>query len=73
MYSYTAVNIAHTIVKKISKNMAVTQPRPTHIICQCAKCGDDRMSFNVIILRVQRLTCKRPIYRYFWRQKCVQC
>ena len=43
--SYTAVNIAHKIVKK---NMAVIQPRPTHILYQCAKCGDDRTSFNVI-------------------------
>ena len=28
--------------------MAVIQPRPTHIIYQCAKCGDDRTSFNVM-------------------------
>ena len=28
--------------------MAVIQPRPTHILYQCAKFGDDRMSFNVI-------------------------
>ena len=28
--------------------MAVIQPRPTHILYQCAKCGDNRMSFNVI-------------------------
>ena len=26
--------------------MAVIQPRPTHILYQCAKCGDDRMSFK---------------------------
>ena len=30
------------------KNMAVVQPRPTQILYQCAKCGDDRTSFNVI-------------------------
>ena len=46
--SYTAVNIAHKIVNKNLKNMAVLQPRPTHILYQCAKCGDDRTSFNVI-------------------------
>ena len=45
--SYTAVNIAHKIKKNL-KNMAVIQPRPTYILYQCAKCGDDRMSFNVI-------------------------
>ena len=28
--------------------MAVRQSRPTHIRYQCAKCGDDRTSFNVI-------------------------
>ena len=28
--------------------MAVIQPRHTHILYQCAKCGDDRASFNVI-------------------------
>ena len=28
--------------------MAVIQPRPTHIIYQCDKFGDDRTSFNVI-------------------------
>ena len=36
------------IVNKNLKHMAVIQPRPTHILYQCAKCGDDRMSFNVI-------------------------
>ena len=46
--SYTAVNIGHTIVNKNLKHMAVKQPRPTHILYQCAKCGDDRSSFNVI-------------------------
>ena len=25
------------------------QPRPTHILYQCAKLGDDRTSFNVIL------------------------
>ena len=28
--------------------MAVIQPRLTHILYQCAKCGDDRTSLNVI-------------------------
>ena len=28
--------------------MAVIQPRPTRILYQCAKCGDDRTSFSVI-------------------------
>ena len=28
--------------------MAVIQSRPTHILYQCAKFGDDRTSFNVI-------------------------
>ena len=28
--------------------MTVRQPRPTHILYQCTKCGDDRTSFNVI-------------------------
>ena len=39
--SYTAVNIAH-------EKYGSHKPRPTHIIYQCAKCGDDRTSFNVI-------------------------
>ena len=29
--------------------MAVIQPRPTHILYQCAKFYDDRTSFNVIL------------------------
>ena len=28
--------------------MAVTQPRPTHFLYECAKFGDDRTSFNVM-------------------------
>ena len=28
--------------------MAVMQPRPTHILYQCAKFGDDRTSFSVM-------------------------
>ena len=28
--------------------MAVIHPRPTHIIYQCAKFGDDRTLFNII-------------------------
>ena len=43
--SYTEVTISHKIVKK---NMAVILPRPTHILYQCAKFGDDRTLFNVI-------------------------
>ena len=46
--SYTAVNIAHQIVNRNLKNTSVMQPRPTHIIYQCVKCGDNRTSFNVI-------------------------
>ena len=30
--------------KKNLKNMAALQPRPTHILYQCAKFGDDRTS-----------------------------
>ena len=30
------------------QNMAVKQPRPTHMLYQCAKFGDNRKSFNVI-------------------------
>ena len=54
--------------------MAVIQPRPTHILYQCAKFGDDRTSFNVIFLRVRRLTCKRPIpiFWYFISQLLVE-
>ena len=71
--SYTEVTISHKIVKQNLKNMVVMQPHPTHILYQCAKFGDDRVSFNVIFWRVRRLTCKRPIFRYFWGQKCVPC
>ena len=46
--SYTAVNIAYKIVKKKRKHMAVIHTRPTHILYQCAKCGDDHTSFDVI-------------------------
>ena len=38
----------HKIVNKNQKNMAVIQPRPTHILYQCVKFGDNRTSFNVI-------------------------
>ena len=44
----TEVTISHTIVNKNQQNMAVIQSRPTHIIYQCAKFCDDRMSFNVM-------------------------
>ena len=37
------------LIKSLTnKNMAVILPRPTHILYQCAKFGDDRTSFNVI-------------------------
>ena len=36
------------LIESSYKNMAVIQPRPTHILYQCAKCGDDRTSYNVI-------------------------
>ena len=35
--------------KKNRQNMVVMQPHPTHILYQCAKFGDDRTSFNVIL------------------------
>ena len=41
------VTIYHKIIKANLENMAVIQPRPTHIIYQCGKFGDDRTSFNV--------------------------
>ena len=37
--------------------MAVIQPRPTHILYQCAKCVDDRASFNVICDMCDVLGC----------------
>ena len=40
--------ISHKIVPKTQNNMAVIQPRPTHMLYQCVKFGDDRTSFNVI-------------------------
>ena len=46
--SFTEVTITHKIVNKNLKNMAVIQPRSTHILYQYAKFGDDRTSFNVI-------------------------
>ena len=39
---------SHEIVNTNLKNTAVIQSRPTHILYQCAKFGDDRASFNVI-------------------------
>ena len=46
------------------KNMAVIQPRPTHILYQCAKFGDDRTSFNVIfdVCDVEHV---KGLYPYF--------
>ena len=46
--SYTKITNSHEIVNKNLKYMAVIQPRPTHIIYQYAKFGDDRTSFNVM-------------------------
>ena len=39
---------AHIGSNKNLNDMAVIQPRPTLIIYQYAKCGDDRTSFNAI-------------------------
>ena len=44
----TPITNSHKIVNKNLKNMAVIQPRPTHILDQCTKFGDNRTSFNVI-------------------------
>ena len=62
--------------------MAVIQPRPTHILYQCAKCGDDWTSFNVIfdvcdvkgLYPYFGLTYKRPIpiFWYFISQLLVE-
>ena len=50
MYNfYTEVYISHKIFNKNLKSMAVIQARPTHILYQCAKFGNDRTSFNVIL------------------------
>ena len=40
--SHTKITNSHKIGQKNQKNMAVIQPRPTHILYQCAKFGDDR-------------------------------
>ena len=40
--------------------MAVIQPRPTHILYQCAKFGDDR-SHLTSFLTCATLTCKMPL------------
>ena len=39
---------SHKIVNTNLNNMAAIQPRPTHILYQCAKLGDDRTPFSVI-------------------------
>ena len=44
--------------------MAVIQPRPAHILYQCAKFGDDRTSFNVIF-DVCDVWHVKGIYQYF--------
>ena len=46
--SHTKITNSHKIVNTNLKNVAVIQPRPTHILYQCAKFCDDRTSFNVI-------------------------
>ena len=45
--SYTEITISHKIVQKNLINMAVKQSRPSHILYQCTKFGDDRTSFNI--------------------------
>ena len=44
--------------------MAVLQPHPTYILYQCAKFGDDRTSFNVI-LDVCDVYHVKGLYPYF--------
>ena len=47
--SYTAVNIAHKIVKKSKKYGSHTAPSYSYSLSVCQiKCVDDRASFNVI-------------------------
>ena len=46
--SHTKITNSYKIVNKNLKHLAVIQPRPTHILYQCAKFGDDWTSFNVI-------------------------
>ena len=48
--------------------MAVIQARPTHILYQCAKFGDDRTAFNVILTCATFNIYKRHIFRYLWRK-----
>ena len=43
------VTISHRSSKQNLKSMVVIQPGPTPIRYQCAKFGDDRTSFNVIL------------------------
>ena len=53
--------------------MAVKQLRPTHILYQCAKCGDDRASFNVTWDGVRRLTCNNSMaYLKNWSDNFFQ-
>ena len=47
VYIKSSLNLLHTVNIILSMYM-YSQPRPTHILDQCAKCGDDRTSFNVI-------------------------
>ena len=49
MYNaHTKITNSHKIINTNLKHMAVIQPRPTNILYQCAKSGDDRTSLNVI-------------------------
>ena len=59
--SYTAGNIAHKIVQKNLKNMAVIQPRLTHIPYQCAKCSDDRTLINITTRASREMTSRKNI------------
>ena len=53
--------------------MAVIQPRPTHILYQCAKCGDDRASFNVTWDVCDVLTCNNSMaYLKNWTDNFFQ-
>ena len=53
--------------------MAVIQPRPTHILYKCAKCGDDRTSFNVIFDVCEVLTCNNSMaYLINWTDNFFQ-
>ena len=48
--------------------MAVIQPRPTHILYQCAKFGDDLTSLNVIfdVCDVKHVKGQYPYFLVFY-------